>query len=159
VAKVAKVANKISSPDKVARVVAASRAAVRSPDSNSNSLVRVGSKAAVKADSKTSNFLLCRCTEPRLLAGVFLFSLSTQAGSANASRGSAQTESREEDMTHIALLGDSVIDNKAYVGQGRDVAEQLRTLAPQWQVTRLAVDGAVSSGVRRQLDKLPPCAT
>jgi hypothetical protein len=63
-------------------------------------------------------------------------------------------------MTHIALLGDSVIDNKAYVGVEPDVAEQVRMLVPrQWGVTRLAVDGAVSSGVLRQLDSLPNGAT
>ena len=48
-------------------------------------------------------------------------------------------------MTHIALLGDSVIDNKAYVGRGPDVAEQVRKLVPnEWKVTRLAIDGAVT---------------
>jgi GDSL-like Lipase/Acylhydrolase family len=63
-------------------------------------------------------------------------------------------------MTHIALLGDSVIDNQAYVGPGPDVAGQLRMLSPKaWQVTRLAVDGAFSSDVLRQLDKLPTGAT
>jgi len=63
-------------------------------------------------------------------------------------------------MTHIVLLGDSVIDNKAYVGRGPDVSEQLRTLAPgDWQVTRLALDGALAAGVLRQLDNLPAGAT
>jgi hypothetical protein len=50
-------------------------------------------------------------------------------------------------MTHVALLGDSVIDNKPYVGGGPDVTEQLGNLAPrEWKITRLALDGAVSSG-------------
>jgi len=63
-------------------------------------------------------------------------------------------------MTHIALLGDSVIDNKAYVGSGPDVTEQLRTLAAEdWKVTRLAVDGAVTSGVQGQLASVPIDAT
>jgi hypothetical protein len=66
----------------------------------------------------------------------------------------------EERMTHIVLLGDSVIDNKSYVGQGPDVAEQLRVLAPkEWQVTRLAMDGAVSSDVLRQLKNSPADTT
>jgi hypothetical protein len=34
-------------------------------------------------------------------------------------------------MTHMALLGDSVIDNKTYVGGGPDVTEQLRMFAPK----------------------------
>ena len=60
----------------------------------------------------------------------------------------------EERMTHIVLLGDSVIDNKSYLGQDPDVAEQLRMLAPkEWKVTRLAKDGVVSFSVLRQLDK------
>jgi hypothetical protein len=63
-------------------------------------------------------------------------------------------------MTHIALLGDSVIDNKAYDGLGPDVAQQLRMVAPkEWEVTRLARDGAVSSSVLGQLDGLPRDAT
>jgi hypothetical protein len=63
-------------------------------------------------------------------------------------------------MTHIALLGDSVIDNKAYVNGGPDVTEQLRNLlAKEWRVTRLALDGAVSSGVLRQLENLPTTVT
>ena len=50
-----------------------------------------------------------------------------------------------ENMTHIALLGNSVIDNKAYVGRGPDVAEQVRNLVPnEWKVTRLAIDGAMA---------------
>jgi hypothetical protein len=66
----------------------------------------------------------------------------------------------EEGMPHIALLGDSVIDNKAYVGGGPDVAEQLKKIAPeQWKVTRLAVDGAVTSGVLRQIESVPTDAT
>jgi hypothetical protein len=72
----------------------------------------------------------------------------------------AENGSSEERTTHIAVLGDSVIDNQAYVGHGPDVAEQLRMLAPKdWEVTRLAVDGAFSSSVPRQLDGLPASAT
>src|SRR4051812_12432731 len=63
-------------------------------------------------------------------------------------------------MPHIALLGDSVIDNKAYVGAGPDIAEQLKALIPkQWKVTRLAVDGAVTSRVLRQIEDVPADAT
>src|SRR3954465_894393 len=66
----------------------------------------------------------------------------------------------EERMTHIALLGDSVIDNKAYVVGGPDVAEQVRMVAPtHWKVSRLAIDGAVSSSVLAQLNGLPSDAT
>jgi hypothetical protein len=58
-------------------------------------------------------------------------------------------------MVHIALLGDSVIDNKAYASGGPDVTELLRTLAPrQWRISRLAVDGAVIADVYEQLAQL-----
>ena len=63
-------------------------------------------------------------------------------------------------MTHIALLGDSVIDNGAYVGDGPDVAEQVRNLVPdEWKVTRLAIDGAVTSIIFSQLEDLPTDTT
>ena len=49
-----------------------------------------------------------------------------------------------------------MIDNKAYVGGGPDVTEQLGNLAPrEWKITRLALDGAVSSAVLGQLERLP----
>jgi lysophospholipase L1-like esterase len=65
-----------------------------------------------------------------------------------------------ERMTHIALLGDSVIDNKAYVADGPDVAQQLQAIMPKhWKVSRLALDGAVSSDVIHQLERLPADAT
>ena len=49
-----------------------------------------------------------------------------------------------------------MIDNKAYVGGGPDATEQLGNLVPrEWKITRLALDGAVSSGVLGQLERLP----
>ena len=57
----------------------------------------------------------------RLFLSFFLLFVSCQMGG---------------NMTHIALLGDSVIDNGAYVGRGPDVAEQVRNLVPdEWKVT------------------------
>jgi hypothetical protein len=83
-------------------------------------------------------------------------SLSRKAALIGAGALLASRTRSEEPMTHIALLGDSVIDNKAYVGGAPDVAEQLRMVAPkEWKVTKLAVDGAVTSGVMRQLSELP----
>ena len=78
----AKAVNKISSQAKVARAVRVSKvvAARRSPDSNSSSRAKAGSKVAVKADSQTSNFLCVRWTEnPGPMPGFFLFNFSTQA--------------------------------------------------------------------------------
>ena len=63
-------------------------------------------------------------------------------------------------MTHVVLLGDSVFDNAAYVGGGRDVLTHLRGRAPEgWRSTLLAVDGSVVEGVHTQLERVPAAAT
>ena len=63
-------------------------------------------------------------------------------------------------MRHIVLLGDSIFDNSAYVAGGPDVVQQLQARLPEsWRATLLAVDGAVTSGVERQLARLPADAT
>ena len=57
---------------------------------------------------------------------------------------------------HIVLLGDSIFDNKSYVGSGPAVIDQLRQELPSgWQATLLAVDGSVTADVPRQLRRLP----
>lgn len=62
-------------------------------------------------------------------------------------------------MTHVALLGDSVFDNAAYVRGGADVITHLRRRLPAGaSATLLAVDGSVVEGVHRQLQSLPPDA-
>jgi hypothetical protein len=56
---------------------------------------------------------------------------------------------------HIALLGDSIFDNAAYVPRGRDVITHLRALlADEARATLLAVDGAVIDDVSKQLQKV-----
>ncbi|MBG6185617.1 lysophospholipase L1-like esterase [Arthrobacter sp. CAN_A214] len=61
---------------------------------------------------------------------------------------------------HVVLLGDSIFDNKSYVGGGPDVVEQLREeLTPGWKCTLLAVDDDVTTGVVRQVQLLPPGVT
>ena len=63
-------------------------------------------------------------------------------------------------MTHIVLLGDSIFDNGAYTGGGPDVIGQLRGMLPRgWNATLLAVDGARTDDVRRQLLRLPDDAS
>jgi hypothetical protein len=58
------------------------------------------------------------------------------------------------------LLGDSVLDNKAYVGGGPDVVTQLaRQLPNSWRATLAAIDGAVTRDVARQLARVPADAT
>lgn len=59
-------------------------------------------------------------------------------------------------MPHIVLLGDSIFDNGSYTGGGPDVIRQLSDVVPQgWKASLLAVDGATTAGIPRQLEKLP----
>ena len=61
---------------------------------------------------------------------------------------------------HVALLGDSIFDNAAYVAGAPDVATHLsRLVAPTWDVTLLAQDGATIRNLRGQLARLPAEAT
>jgi hypothetical protein len=63
-------------------------------------------------------------------------------------------------MTHIVLLGDSIFDNQAYVGNEPDVVSHLRERIPTgWQVSLKAVDGNVVEDVSRQLRGIPPDST
>ena len=64
-------------------------------------------------------------------------------------------------MPHVILAGDSIFDNRAYIGRGEPpVVEQLQVLLPDgWHATLLAVDGNVAKDVPRQLDRLPSDAT
>ncbi|WP_262267869.1 SGNH/GDSL hydrolase family protein [Microvirga yunnanensis] len=64
-------------------------------------------------------------------------------------------------MSHVILLGDSIFDNGAYVQRGEpDVTAQVRARLPQgWKATLCAVDGAVTTGVRQQLARVPTDAS
>ena len=63
-------------------------------------------------------------------------------------------------MKHVALLGDSVFDNGAYVGGGLDVVTQLRQRLPAgWRATLAAVDGSVIRDIPHQLERVPDDAT
>jgi hypothetical protein len=61
---------------------------------------------------------------------------------------------------HLALLGDSIFDNGAYVGGKPDVIAQVRSHLPQgWDATLHAVDGATTRDVPAQLARVPSGAT
>jgi lysophospholipase L1-like esterase len=63
-------------------------------------------------------------------------------------------------MNHVVLLGDSILDNAAYVGGAPDVVEQLRRRLPHgWKATLGAVDGSTTRDVPGQLRLLPADAT
>jgi hypothetical protein len=63
-------------------------------------------------------------------------------------------------MNHIALLGDSIFDNAAYVAGAPDVVRQVRELLPAgWRATLNALDGAVIPDVTQQVQGLPADAS
>lgn len=64
-------------------------------------------------------------------------------------------------MPHVALLGDSIFDNQSYVQPGEpDVIRQLQVRLPaDWEATLLAVDGSVTTDIRRQLARMPTDVT
>ncbi len=63
-------------------------------------------------------------------------------------------------MGHLVLLGDSTLDNAAYVRGGPAVIDQVRGLLPEpWRATLLAVDGSRIEDVHRQLRRLPEDAS
>ena len=61
---------------------------------------------------------------------------------------------------HIALLGDSTLDNKVYTGGAPSVTEHLNDLLPNGsRASLVAVDGAQVRDIPYQLDTCPPEAT
>ena len=63
-------------------------------------------------------------------------------------------------MSHLVLLGDSILDNGAYTKGGPDVVTQVRTLLPKpWKASLLAIDGSTTSDVTAQIARLPRDAT
>jgi hypothetical protein len=65
------------------------------------------------------------------------------------------------EVNHLILLGDSIFDNKSYVGRtGKDVITHLRESIPSdWQAQLLAIDGSLIKDVSRQLSNIPAEAT
>jgi hypothetical protein len=75
---------------------------------------------------------------------------------------SASASARGDHPTpgHVVLLGDSIFDNKAYIGRSPAVIEQLRKELPVgWRATLLAVDGNVAADIPKQLERLPDDAS
>lgn len=61
---------------------------------------------------------------------------------------------------HVALLGDSVFDNRAYTSGEPDVAAHLRLkLGDGWKVTLVAIDGTTTTDIGRQIGRCPKDAT
>lgn len=65
-----------------------------------------------------------------------------------------------ETFGHVVLLGDSILDNGAYVPGGPAVIDQLRDALPAGRrATLAAVDGSVTRDTREQLARLPADAS
>ena len=64
-------------------------------------------------------------------------------------------------MSHVVLAGDSIFDNRSYIGAADPaVVEQVNALLPAGsRASLLAVDGSVTSDVRAQLLRLPQDAS
>jgi lysophospholipase L1-like esterase len=63
-------------------------------------------------------------------------------------------------MSHVALLGDSILDNAAYVAGGPEVRSQVQGCLPHgWRATLLAVGGSRTQDVLAQLRQLPQDAS
>ena len=61
---------------------------------------------------------------------------------------------------HVALLGDSILDNGAYTSGGPDVVTQLQGMLPSgWRASLLALDGAMMGDLAHQLHRLPSDVT
>ncbi len=61
---------------------------------------------------------------------------------------------------HLILLGDSILDNAAYVPGRPAVIDQVRNRLPEnWKASLLAQDGSVIDDVHRQLKRIPADAS
>jgi hypothetical protein len=63
-------------------------------------------------------------------------------------------------MCHVVLLGDSTLDNAAYVAASEDVTSILSSmLSGDSRATLLAIDGSVIADIAAQVARIPPDAT
>ena len=57
---------------------------------------------------------------------------------------------------HIALLGDSIFDNRSYTTGEPDVVSHLRDILPSpWRASLCAIDGSTTADLKRQLPTVP----
>ena len=95
-------------------------------------------------------------TEPKATRRTLLAGMALMATSA-ALPARAETASGAK---HVVLLGDSIFDNRRYVGDGPDVIEELaRDLPAGWMASLSAIDGSTTLDIEGQIKRLPPDAT
>jgi hypothetical protein len=82
------------------------------------------------------------------------------AGMALIAGASALPARAQSQAMNVVLLGDSIFDNKAYVGDGPDVIAQLREALPSGSTATLAArDGSTTNDIAGQLATAPKNAT
>jgi hypothetical protein len=63
-------------------------------------------------------------------------------------------------VSHVVLLGDSILDNRAYTEGGPHVVSQVQELLPHGShATLLAVDGSTTADIPSQVQRIPSDAT
>lgn len=89
-------------------------------------------------------------TRRTLLAGMALI----------AGAGALPARAEQSQAMNVVLLGDSIFDNKAYVGDGPDVIKQLSKALPAGATATLAArDGSTTNDIAGQLAAMPKDAT
>jgi len=83
------------------------------------------------------------------------------SATALAALPSAGSEKEPQGHGHVVLLGDSIFDNKVYLGEDDPaVIDQLGSRLPDgWRATLLAVDGDTTEDVATQMQGMPTDAT
>jgi hypothetical protein len=82
------------------------------------------------------------------------------AGMALIACASALPARAQSQVMNVVLLGDSIFDNKAYVGDGPDVIAPLREALPSGSTATLAArDGSTTNDIAGQLATAPKDAT
>lgn len=72
----------------------------------------------------------------------------------------SETMNDENKLHHIVLLGDSILDNEKYVPDGLPVIQHLKQIIPpNWQATRVAIDGDETHDVISRTKSIPKSAT
>ena len=102
-----------------------------------------------------------KATRRTLLAGMALMATSTAfPARAETADGATAGGATGGGAKHVVLLGDSIFDNKRYVGDGPDVIEELQTDLPAgWTASLNAIDGSTTQDIEGQIKRLPSGAT
>ena len=101
-----------------------------------------------------------KATRRTLLAGMALMATSAALPARAETAGGPTAAGATAGAKHVVLLGDSIFDNKRYVGDGPDVIEELKGDLPAgWTASLNAIDGSTTQDIAGQIKRLPPDAT